>query len=260
MLMGLGTAAQEEAGATPGPQPGEEKTFLGIEFVWCPAGTYQQGSEITPDKVAVLLGGRAEWFVDEHPQHQVTITKGFWLSKYEITRQQWTDRMQTQPWERFGSGGEDALPATGITWTQSQEFAQKLTIEGKGVFRLPTEAEWEYACRAGTDSLFPFGDEAALLSEYVNCRMGDVTADVAPVGQKKPNAWGLFDLLGNVWEWCDDLYAPYDDPSAKVVEEYRVVRGGSVNSTAAFLRCAYRLGMQTGRSTPRLGVRVAREP
>ena len=125
---------------------------------------------------------------------------------------------------------------------------------------MPTETEWEYACRAATDSLFYFDDDVNQLLDYAWFRTNAIEAKVCSVGQKKPNAWGLHDMLGNVWEWCEDAYKPYGVSTAKNTDAYRVIRGGSVNSTAVFLRCAYRLGSRSDESTPRLGFRVVREP
>lgn len=152
-----------------------------IELVWIPPGSFEMGSN------------RGE--ADEKPVHRVTIKKGFYMGKYEVTQKQWQAIMGNNP--SYFKG--DNLPVEKVLWDDAQEFIKKLNeISDRYTFRLPTEAEWEYACRAGTT-----GDYAGDLDEmawYEN-NSGKQTH---PVGMKKPNGWGLYDMLGNVFEWCQD--------------------------------------------------------
>jgi formylglycine-generating enzyme required for sulfatase activity len=198
---------------------------------------------------------------DAKPAHKATITKPFYLGKYEVTQEQWKAVMGSD--SRSTLKGP-RLPVESVHWTECLEFCAKLNARFAGkAFRLPTEAEWEYACRAGSNAKYCFGDDVAKLADYawysgsLPARSaggpGDVSS-VQPVGQKKPNAWGLYDMHGNVWEWCQTLFAdregkafpyPYVDSDgredtspasirkpggpkmSKSIEGARVVRGGS---------------------------------
>ncbi|MBX7221179.1 MAG: SUMF1/EgtB/PvdO family nonheme iron enzyme [Blastocatellia bacterium] len=192
------------------------KTFTnnqGMVFVWIPPGTFQMGSN---------RGGILH--AEEKPVHQVRIETGFFMGKYEVTQSQWKDVMG---WNQAYHVGND-LPAENMNWVQAQEFVSRLNDLNDGYrYRLPTEAEWEYACRAGTT-----GDYAGIYEEmaWFDKNSGNVTH---PVGQKKPNAWGLYDMYGNVEEWCQDQFhwdykgAPNDGTAwEKGGKTWRVLRGG----------------------------------
>ncbi|MDB4481512.1 SUMF1/EgtB/PvdO family nonheme iron enzyme [Akkermansiaceae bacterium] len=191
---------------------------------------------------------------DERPAHRVNLTKGFYMGVTEVTQEQWESVM---PDNRSRYKGADR-PVTNVTLDDCIEFCKLLTqkerAQGKlpegAEYRLPTEAEWEYACRAGSETKYGFGDSETELGDYAWYSENSVRTQ--PVGTKKPNAWGLFDMHGNVWEWCSDCYGSYsagetEDPTgAPAGEAYnkRVFRGGSWGSTAAYCRSAARNGCQ----------------
>ncbi len=211
-----------------------------MEFVWIDPGTFMMGSRITD------LG----LFDDEVPQHQVTISKGFYLGKYEITQWQWETVMGTQPWlGRENASGNPGSPAVHISWGDMQVFVQTLNVAaGDSLYRLPTEAEWEYACRAGTQTRYSFGDDESLLGNYA--WDSDNTFDVGlysaqPVGTKLPNPWRLYDMYGNVLEWVQDWYGPYSsvdqiDPLGPSTGSDHIARGGAFLLGARRTRSAAR--------------------
>ena len=183
-----------------------EKTFIlpggaEIEMVWIEPGTFMMGSDIW--YYAEMLGQTEINMPDPTPAHQVTLTKGFWMGKYEVTVEQW-ESVAMQNW-RLGhvtKRGDD-FPVVGTNWNEMPLFVAKLNATEKdSLWRLPTEAEWEYVCRAGTTAKWFWGDDPEPYESYM-------TSSIQPVGQRLPNAWGLYDVLGNAGEWCEDWYAPY---------------------------------------------------
>ncbi len=208
---------------------------VGIEFVLIPAGEFDMGS---PQKEA----GRDD---DEGPVHRVKIANAFNMSKYEITQRQWRDIMGNNP--SYFKG--DNLPVEQVSWIQVQDFISRLNDkEGINKYRLPSEAEWEYAARAGTYTRYYFGDNASKLGDYEwfieNSGSGCIKTH--EVGQKKPNPWGLYDMPGNVWEWVQDVYhdsyngAPTDGRAWEGNGSHRVTRGGSFDYAVVHLRAANR--------------------
>jgi formylglycine-generating enzyme required for sulfatase activity len=170
----------------------------------------------------------------------VTLTKGFELGVYEVTQEQYEQVMGSNP-SKFPTSSRQKIkgpqnPVENVSWDDAVEFCRKLTElpaeKSAGyVYRLPTEAEWEYACRAGTTTKYSFGDSASELNDYA-WRAQNSEATTHPVGGKQPNAWGLYDMHGNVFEWCQDWYADYPsgsttDPTGAASGLYRVYRGGS---------------------------------
>lgn len=217
-----------------------------------PAGTFMMGSpEDEQDRDS-----------DEGPQHQVTITEPFYMGIYEVTQAQWEAVMGANPSYFLG---DTSRPVERVSWYDCQEFVTELNTMGLGTFRLPTEAEWEYACRAGSTTRFPWGDDPTYgwLGEYAWYR-NNSSSTTHPVGQKEANIWGLFDMHGNVWEWCGDWYAAYGydaqtDPSGPESGSTRVFRGGSWVIDPQCCRSAFR-GISTPTSTGRiLGFRLVRE-
>ena len=215
----------------------------------------------------------------EGPRHQVKITKPFYLGMYQVTQAEYEKVMGVNPSaftekqmdasafkppldrkrdRRAGGGrkkvaGKDTSrhPVETVSWDEAMEFCRRLSAmpaerAARRVYRLPTEAEWEYACRAGTTTRWYCGDDEAGLADvaWFNKNAGGMTH---PVGEKKPNAWGLFDMHGNVWQWCSDWFSadyykqsPPSDPTGPPAGSDRVVRGGNWNYIASYCRSAFR--------------------
>jgi formylglycine-generating enzyme required for sulfatase activity len=195
-------------------------------FRWCPPGQFQMGGE--------------------NDQHQVTLSKGFYMLETEVTQAMWESVMGNNPSEFKGA----KLPVECVSWDDCQEYIKKLNdmkVAPAGFkFALPTEAQWEYAFRAGTTTAYCFGDNAEQLSEYAWFAQNS-NDKTQVVGQKKANAWGLKDMHGNVWEWCLDLYGAYPsgavtDPTGALQGSLRVDRGGSWDDDAENCRSADRYG------------------
>ena len=220
--------------------PGEELTQNGIVFVRICPGTFTMGS--TED--APQADG------DEKPAHQVTLSE-FWIGKTEVTNTQYR---RFRPFRT----GEDELPATGVRWTEA-----KAACEHFGG-RLPTEAEWEYAARAGSQAAWSFGNDEKILDEY---GWYDKNSTNKPhlVGRKKASAWGLHDMHGNVWEWVADWYGSYQietqkDPVGPKEGNHRLLRGGAFFNSPSQLRSAYRINLHPLYRFEYIGFRCARSP
>lgn len=210
-----------EAGATrtivlPGGVP--------MEMVWCPPGRFVMGS---PER-------DKDHFENER-RHRVTLTQGFWMAKYEVSQEQWRSVMGKFPlWEKW-KGAE--WPVTRVSWQDCRKFCQQA---GNGL-QLPTEAQWEYACRAGSRGAYAGTGRLDTMGWYA----GNSGEDRQPVGELAPNAWGLYDMHGNVWEWCEDAYkedlgtASVGDPVEREGTA-RVLRGGSAWEWEAACRSAFR--------------------
>jgi len=217
----------------------------GIEMVFIPAGEFMRGSPSGES-------GRHDY---EGPQHRVRITKPFYLGKYEVTQGEWQRVMGSNP--SYFKG--DRNPVENVSWNDCQTFLSKA---GDGL-RLPTEAQWEYACRAGTTSRFSFDESDSQLGEY-GWYEENSAGRTHPVGGKRPNAWGLYDMHGNVREWCGDWYdsgyyarSPGSDPQGPSSGTSRVFRGGSWCSEPEECRSAYRLGSTPDYAFSSVGLRVA---
>jgi formylglycine-generating enzyme required for sulfatase activity len=188
---------------------------------------------------------------DESPQHEVTISKPFYMGVTEVTQAQYEAVMGTNPSEFKGPTN----PVESVSWNEATEFCRKLSLKTRRTVRLPTEAEWEYACRAGTNTRFSFGNFDSTLADYgwSSSNSGGTTH---PVGQKKPNAWGLYDMHGNVMEWCADWRGSYPsgactDPQGPASATSRAKRGRSYYyGSHDMFRCAARMG---GAPTDRIG-------
>ena len=206
-----------------------------MEFVWIEPGVFQMGSNT----------GRK----DESPVHEVEISRGFWLGKYEITQGQWKSVMNDEPWSgRDRVEPNPSHPAVIISWDEVHEFIGRLNEEaGEDLYRLPTEAEWEYVCRAGTQTRWSFGDDESLLTDYAWYHGNNYpTKGAKAVGGKLPNPWGLYDMHGNVWEWVWDWYdeeyynrSVREDPLGPTSGLGRAIRGGHFGHNDG-VRSAYR--------------------
>jgi formylglycine-generating enzyme required for sulfatase activity len=245
---------------------------IGMNFVLLPAGSFVMGSPETESKAS-----RRTFLFDklapvgkkkDLSQHEVTISKQFFLQTTEVTQKQWKKVMGKNPstYTRFG----DDCPVESVSWEDAQEFIKRLNeMEGTDKYRLPTEAEWEYACRAGTTTKYNWGDEDPVCKpEAKNGARYDDNAKCddkgpAPVMTYAPNRWGLYDMHGNVWEWCQDWYG--DAPSGQVTDpqgpssgKFRVVRGGSHGGDSWEIRSADRSWKPPDKSSRFLGFRLVR--
>ena len=239
---------------------GDEFTIpsLNLEMIWVEPGTFTMGSPTT----------EADRGKDE-TQHKVTLTNGFYLGKYEVTQSQYEAVMNHNP-SKFKS---ENRPVENVSWDDAVLFCDKLTeIERKAgrlpeglVYSLPTEAQWEYACRAGTTTAYSWGD--AITSDDANYNWdgdwnsGSDFKETRDVGQYSANPWGFFDMHGNVWEWTADWYTAYSsgaqtDPEGPATGSNRVRRGGSWHNTGTYLRSAYRNYSNPSYRTNNIGFRV----
>ena len=240
-----------------------ERMVLKIEgveyaFRWCPAGTFTMGSPSSEE-------GR----LDRETQHQVTLTRGFWMLETPVTQAMWKSVTGNNP--SYFEG--DKLPVERVSWEDCQEFVEQLNrlkVAPAGYkFSLPTESQWEYACRAGTTTPFHFG--SVLNGDKANCdgnypygtsTKGRYLKKTSEVGAYPANAWGLYDMHGNVWEWCLDWYGDYPsgavtDPTGADKDSHRVLRGGGWNNSAMGCRSAHRgIIVPSGRNL-NYGVRIS---
>ncbi len=242
-MKGYEESRQKELAARQ-PQAGQVWTSpSGMELVLIPAGTF-------------IMGSAGE---SRATPHQVTISKPFYLGKYQVTQREWAMVMGNNP--SYFKG--DTRPVENVSWNECEEFIRKLNArEGVNKYRVPTEAEWEYACRAGSRTRFCFGDGDHILSQYAwfDENSGNETH---PVGQKNPNDWGLYDMHGNVWEWCYDWHGDYPvrsvtDPSGSGSGSGRVVRGGCWINGAGDCAATFRFRFHPSYRDFDLGFRLAR--
>jgi len=316
----------------PQPKRGEYRTFEAGEFVWIPPGTFMMGSDMRPQLLLDTYKVRAQhldrwelgvYYSIEQPRHQVTLTQGFWMGKYEVTNGEFeafvnatgykTDsekhrwgwgtwaldeadgefrEVRGANWRKPGWTIEPKQPVVCVSWNDAQAYIRWLNEKfGDGLYWLPTEAQWEYACRAGTDTEFFWGDSADEGKGYLNAadqtpgpnvrtyegrfEFEDGYCYVAPVGSFRPNPWGLYDVLGNVGEHCEDWYSdypkgavkdpmgpwmtgvpPWEDPVEE--EGYRVARGGSWRHDPADCRAAVRKCGPPSQSASSCGFRLIR--
>jgi formylglycine-generating enzyme required for sulfatase activity len=242
-------------------QEKEITNSIGMKLVLIPKGTFIMGSPI----------GEEGAYTGEEQQHRVNISKGYYLGVMEVTQEQYEYLMGTNPshfQKRVIRKSDSSIyPVEWVSWEDAVEFCKRLSDlpeekEAGRVYRLPTEAEWEYACRAGSKTAFGFGESAKSLGGYA-WFAGNSNSQTHPVGEKKPNAWGIYDMHGNVWEWCSDWYgAEYPkgivgDPAGPREGSYRVARGGSWDDKAAGCRSAVRGGSTPDDRRNSYGFRVA---
>ncbi len=251
------SAGHEAKSGKTAPQAGNViQNSLGIKFAWCPPGTFLMGSPQSEPQREGYDGA-------DETQHRVTVSKGFYLGIHPVTQAQWHAVMGNSPSHFKG----DDRPVEQVSWEHCQEFCKKLGEQHGKRHRLPTEAEWEYACRAGTSTPFYFGanvttDQVNYDGDpYNNAPKGKNRATTTAVGSFPANTWGLCDMHGNVWEWCQDWFGRYPefdvmDPQGDGAGENRVLRGGSWYNDAAGCRSAYRDGEAPGFLAYAIGCRV----
>jgi len=250
---GLFAVAQSADPGEPkaGPKAGDEITnSIGMKLVYIPPGKFLMGSpEDEPGRF------------DDETQHEVEVVKGFYLGKYEVTQEEYQKIAEKNPSAFRGP----KLPVETVGWKDAKEFCRLLSIKegkggkdgkGAGGYRLPTEAEWELACRAGTKTIYHFGNAISLAQANIyNAKKNGTVA----VGSYAPNAWGLHDMHGNVWEWCDNFYSPnLVDPVARIKGKTfsYVVRGGGWGNEPNYCRSAARM-RQENTISGNIGFRVA---
>lgn len=223
---------------------------LGMKFIYIPPGEFRMGSP----------AGKKD-ADDDEIQHKVTLTQGVYLQATQVTQVQWQKVMGNNP-SYFKTYRKD-LPVESVSWDDVQTFIEKLNqSEDDFQYRLPTEAEWEYSARAGSNAEFYFGAAHEDLKGYA-WFYDNSNGTTHPVAKKKPNKWGLYDMYGNVWEWCQDCYEPYEvsdviNPCGLSSGLTRVIRGGSWSSIAEFCRSASRDGFVPSTRNDGLGFRLAR--
>ena len=256
----------------PGPLAVQLPGGAVMEFAWIEPGEFMMGLSEREEQTLRTDGIWRDYMTRSQPARKVTISQGFYLGKYEITQAQWESVMETTPW----SGEDDVQadpnrPAVYISWHDVREFVQRLNQDAEGYsYRLPTEAEWEYACRAGTTTLWSFGEDWTQLREYAWYQ--DNAYDVGlqhgqPVGTKLPNPWGLYDMYGNANEWCQDWWGGYTsggpiDPTgpAWAWGSERVTRGGSMGISVKGSFSANLGGWMPSNRSSRVGARLVKTP
>jgi formylglycine-generating enzyme required for sulfatase activity len=246
-------------GPSQGQAPKTITNSIGMKLVLIPKGTFAMGSPIEE------AGPK-----NHEDQHQVTISKDYYLGVTEITQGQYEKVMGTNPSyfqkQLIRDRDSSMFPVDSISWEDAVGFCKKLSDlpeEKKAglIYRLPTEAEWEYACRAGSITAYSFGENSKTLGDHA-WFLSNSNNQTHPVGAKKPNAWGLYDMHGNAWEWCSDWFGDYpkgalSDPSGPEEGSYRVIRGGGWSHDASLCRSAFRYGDLPSHRLLNFGFRVA---
>lgn len=225
-----GTLKENDIKKTPGTNLARK--IGGVEFIYIKSGTFTMGSQETIEKH------------DEVPAHRVKVDS-FLISMHEITQAQYQKIMGKNPVRAKNKKDDPAiLPVHSVTWYEAMEFCKKFSKKYKIKARLPYEAEWEYACRAGTETKYFWGNDADPHYCWFRENSG---LHVHPVGKKMPNQWGIHDMCGNLWEWCMDWYgadyyknSPEDNPKGPAEGKYKILRGGSWESQKYSLRSANR--------------------
>jgi len=235
------------------------------DMVFIPPGTFRMGSPTNEVGRTYMEG----------PQTDVIISRGFWMGKYEVTQGEYLAVMGNNPsfFQPPNASADLSRPVEWVSWGDATAYCTALTqqeraagrIPTDSVYRLPTEAEWEYACRAWTSTRFSYGDDPGYTNLTDHAWYGDVLGTTHPVGQKLPNPWGLYDMHGNVWEWCQDRFAIYTggiatDPQGPAQGLTRVLRGGSWSHSASDCRSAYRTSADPDFRFGNSGFRVVLAP
>ncbi|MDF1577575.1 MAG: formylglycine-generating enzyme family protein [Desulfobulbales bacterium] len=247
--------------------------LIELEFVWLEGGCFLMGQSDQEKQILIREAGALKYrdfYADELPRHQVCVD-GFWLARHEITRLQWKQLMATEP---FPADLPDDHPATNISWLMAMDFIVVLNGVANENFRLPTEAEMEYAIRAGTGAPFNTGQTISTeqanyngVHTFDNGQKGAYLEKTAPVKSYPANRFGLFDTHGNVWEWCSDWYvkdyyknSPADNPEGPATGKEKVMRGGSWFTAPRSVRSANRRGLEPDIALEDSGFRLVAKP
>jgi formylglycine-generating enzyme required for sulfatase activity len=247
LIAAMITTAALPAPAGNAPSPDHDVTIElpgagAMTFRLLPAGRFIMGSQ----------EGEKHGAKDEKPAHEVVISKPFYLAVHEVTCAQWKRVMGSLPDD---AGNDPAAAVSGVLFDDCHAFIRELAAQGFGSFRLPTEAEWEYACRAGTTTRFYWGDDPDHTQADAHCwHKGNAGGRTHPPGLKTPNPWGLHDMAGNAWEWCSDWYGPYPaakqiDPTGPKTGKARVLRGNGRRWGPHYCRSANRFNRAEGHTT-----------
>ena len=262
-------------------------TGVKLEMVLIPAGKFLMGAtkeaveaalkvdaffkEFIKDKEEAEVSEIVGEIVESERQHEVSISKPFYMGKYQVTQEEWKSVMVVNRSDKKGA----KLPVTQISWNDCQEFIKKLNEKTEGGYSLPTEAEWEYSCRGGTTTAYSFGDSITpkdanynhnfISFEELGNQLQQGKIKLVSVGSYKSNAFGLYDMHGNVWEWCEDwkgeyLKGPVTDPKGPDSGKRRVLRGGSFDINAWGTRSAVRSFITPDDRDHNVGFRLARTP
>ena len=257
-------AGVAHANAAVSPPPARETTLEAgtarFAMVEIPPGTFEMGTDqvIHADDHWVPCDSCAPRNDAERPAHRVTLTRGFWIGRFPVTQEQWRQVVGNNP-SKNRTAGADA-PVEQVSWNDVQAFLAKLNAaQTQWSVRLPTEAEWEYSARAGSDAQ-TYGP-----LDSIAWYGGNSGGTTHPVGGKRANAFGLYDMLGNVWEWCGDWYAPYSDsarvdPTGAPSGDRRLTRGGCYYCASVHERAARRNRDLVDHSSPSIGFRIAASP
>ena len=236
--------------------PVETTNSIGMKFSLIPPGRFRMGSPADE-----------EWHRDDETLHAVSLGKAFYMASAEVTQGQWKTLIEKNP--SFFT--DDDLPVDTVTWNEASEFCRKLSEKEGARYRLPTEAEWEYACRAGTATPFHTGESITTDQanydgnhSYAGGPKGEFRETTTKAGTFPANPWGLYDMHGNVWEWCADLYSEYPksdvrDPTGPATGDRRLIRGGCWINFPAVCRSANRGNIVPKSWNFHLGFRVVRE-
>jgi len=264
-----------QPGTFTGAKAGEERSVDGVQLVWCPAGSFRMGSP--PNEP-----GRRP----DEEQVDVTLTKGFWIGKFEVTQAQWA-RISGPFIQAMDKGKGGDIPVYWVSYLEAEDFCRRLSARAWAAgslpldweFRLPTEAQWEYACRAGSTTATAYGGTMSTSQANFDGRPnagarigGKIPGESVKAGSYPPNAWGLYDMHGNVWEWCRDWYHSMlpggTDPDLSTVKGdmnrdgtySRVRRGGAWIESYEHNRSARRLRYEPERRSDHIGFRIAAVP
>jgi formylglycine-generating enzyme required for sulfatase activity len=282
-------AAQMPSAASPTADPAgvlrdrfNDGSGLGPELVLVPTGRFQMGSNDHERKKAIAAGSQQAWLERETPQRWVGIEQSFALGRFPVTVGEWRQFVQATGWQQQGEidwsspgfSQDESHPVVGVSWHDAQQYCAWLSQRTGQRYRLPSEAEWEYACRAGSKTAFSFGDTISTdqanydgNQSYNNSPKGSWRKGTSPVGAYAPNPWGLYDMHGNVWEWVQDpVHENYQGAplTGRPWEEggddtRRILRGGSWQYSPRYLRSAIRNGYSANLSNDIVGFRVVRD-